>query len=112
MSLEATNWAWSRKGLTPTQKLVLLALADCVNGSSEMSCFPGQETLADRCAVTERHIRNVLKELERRNLIAVENRPGEGSGRKSNLYRLQTGNRKSEAGNRKSATGNRNPSSA
>ena len=38
MSFEAVNWAWDQKGLNPTHKLVLLALANRHN--PDLGCFP------------------------------------------------------------------------
>lgn len=47
-------------------------------------CFPGQTTLAKDMRVSERHVRNCLKELEKEKFISVQRR---GQGR-SNLYIL------------------------
>lgn len=88
MSLRAIGWAWEQD-LQPTAKLVLLALAECVHGRDDGdSCYPGQRRLAEMCGVSDRQIRNVLRELEERGLIETLPRPGSGGGRRSNVYRL------------------------
>ena len=40
------------------------------------------------CGVSERQLRNGLRELKRRGLVAMEHRPGQGEGRRSIVYRL------------------------
>jgi len=137
MSRDARDWAWSLPDLPPSTRLLLLALAEHVREG--MTCFPGQARLAARCGVSDRQVRNLLQELQGRGLISVEHRPGQGGGRKSNLYRLAMGNRQPDSycpegyleagfrnagsgcaqatgnpapGNRHSGAGNRNPVSA
>jgi len=87
MSHEASEWAWSVPDLPSCARIVLLALAEHV-GEGGQTCFPGQARLAVMCGVSERQLRNVLRELERRGLIVIEHRAGQGEGRLSNAYRL------------------------
>lgn len=54
------------------------------------ACWPSQATLAVKLRVSERTIRNWLKELEQAGLIEIEQRFSErGGGQQSNLYRLK-----------------------
>ena len=86
MSHEARHWAWSRADLSTSARLLLVALAEHVRDGT--TCFPGQARLAAMCGISERQVRNLLRELQVRGLITVEHRAGQGSGRRSNLYRL------------------------
>jgi predicted ArsR family transcriptional regulator len=95
MSCDARDWAWSLPDLPPSTRLLLLALAEHVRDG--VTCFPGQTRLAAMCGVTERQLRNLLHELRDRGLVTVEHRPGQGGGRKSNLYRLEMSNRKPDS---------------
>lgn len=89
MSLRALRWAWDQP-CAPTPKLVLLALAECVNDrAAEPLCWPGQERLAQLCRVSVRQVRRVLTGLVEQGLITVEHRPGHGKGRLPNVYRLR-----------------------
>lgn len=88
MSIEAMTWAFKRKGLTPTEKIVLLALADWANDDGE--CYPGQTTIAEKCDVSERTVRSVLARLIEWGLIDSEERRRPDGYRTSNLYRLRT----------------------
>lgn len=60
-------WALSRKGIGPTEKLVLIILADRSdkNGWS----FYGQQTIADKANVTRKTVRTALQSLEESGLI-------------------------------------------
>ena len=95
MSNDARDWAWSLPDLPTPTRLLLLALAEHVRDG--VTCFPGQARLAAMCSVSDRQVRNLLQQLRSRGLITVENRPGQGGGRKSNLYRLTMHNRKPDA---------------
>lgn len=95
MSRAARDWAWMVPDLSPSTRLVLLALAEHVHDG--VTCFPGQARLAELCGVSDRQVRNLLHELQGRGLIAIEHRPGQGGGRKSNVYRLQMGYRQPAA---------------
>lgn len=89
MSLRAIRWAWDQP-CAPTPKLVLLALAECVNDrAAEPLCWPGQERLAQMCKLSVRQVRRVLTGLVEQGVIAVEHRPGHGKGRLPDVYRLR-----------------------
>ena len=79
------NWAW-RQVLTPTLKLVLMALADAADDHGV--CWPSVSTLAKKCSVSTRTVRRSLRVLmDSGMLIAEARRRGDGSST-SNRYRL------------------------
>lgn len=70
MSHDATSWAFRQKGLRPSAKLVLLALADCHN--PVYGCFPSQAFLADVCEINRDTVNEALSLLEEKGLIRRE----------------------------------------
>jgi hypothetical protein len=96
VSNEARDWAWSLPNLPTPARLLLLALAEHVREGAT-TCFPGQARLAALCSVSDRQVRNLLRELQARGLISVEHRAGQGDGRRSNRYRLAMGGRKPDS---------------
>lgn len=82
MSAEALNWAKNFEVASPTQKAVLLILADYAD--SEWSCFPGQETIARMACTSVRTVRRIMVEWEEAGLISRQHRKAkEGRGRTS-----------------------------
>lgn len=67
MSHIATNWAFQQRGLKPSAKIILLALADCHNPVH--GCFPTQAYLSDVCEVNRDTVNAQLNTLEDRGLI-------------------------------------------
>jgi len=67
MSHDATSWAFKQRGLKPSAKLILLALADCHNAA--YGCFPSQAFLANVCEVSRDTVNAQLNLLEERGLI-------------------------------------------
>ena len=86
MSIRIMAQVWTLD-IPPTEKLVLMALADRSN--DEGACWPGQESLAKKCSISERQLRRVLDSLETQNFIRITYRQGDGNGRKTNYYELQ-----------------------
>lgn len=78
MSHTATNWAFRQRGLKPGCRIVLLMLADCHN-PAHGGAFPSQEWLAAECEVPRSTLNVYLDELEKRGLIAREQRRQKGS---------------------------------
>ena len=79
------NWAW-RQALTPTLKLVLMALADAADDQGV--CWPSVSTLAKKCSVSTRTVRRSLRVLMDSEVLMAEARcRGDGSST-SNRYRL------------------------
>jgi hypothetical protein len=85
MSFEAMKWAVGQK-LPATQKLVLLILANRLNGSTGQ-CNPSIAGLAQDCSLSESACKVAIRALKERGLIEVihQSRP---SGRVANQYRL------------------------
>ncbi|HPB75907.1 MAG TPA: helix-turn-helix domain-containing protein [Chromatiaceae bacterium] len=100
MSVQASSWAWSVRGLPSHLKLTLLAMADACNAGGY--CYPGQDRLADLIECSDRQIRRNIQALAERALIEVLIRPGHGNGRHSNAYQLALPGR---GGNRTSTSG-------
>jgi DNA-binding transcriptional MocR family regulator len=82
MSFDAIRWSWTVPRLTPTQRLVLLAICDAANNSGE--CWPSQACLAEKTGLTDRSVRSALKALEERGLLSRKYRAN-NSGRTSDL---------------------------
>ena len=82
MSRAARDWAWSRRGLTPAQRLVLLALAERADEQGE-SCFPSLGQLERMTELSRRGITKALSGLDGR-LIERDR----GGPRRSTSYRL------------------------
>ena len=80
------NWAWQQK-LSPTPKLILMALCDAANDTGV--CWPSVSTVATKCCVSVRTVRRVMKKLEDRRLMISEPRYRKDGSCSSNRYRLQ-----------------------
>ena len=89
MSVEASNWAWRVEGLTPAERLALIALADYAD--ENWSCFPGQEKLAVRICVSKRTVIRLLQALEEKGLIRRERRARPDGSRTSDRFFLGQG---------------------
>jgi hypothetical protein len=71
MTIQATAWAWEQRGLSPVEKLVLLALSD---ESSEFAPPPDPGAVAARCELSTEELQDVLASLESAGLIDAEYR--------------------------------------
>lgn len=85
MSTAATKWAWQAE-LPPSNKLVLLALAECHNGKTGQ-CNPRIETIAEMVGRSKRAIQYALKELCEAGYIQPIRRR-KGARQASNQYAL------------------------
>ena len=90
------NWAW-RQQLSPTPKLILMALADAANDDG--ICWPSVSTVATKCCVSVRTVRRVMQKLVDRGLLHSEQRYRKDGSCSSNRYqlRLEGGDRLSPA---------------
>ena len=79
--------AWKVTGLTPREKVVLMALADCMNATTGM-CFPSARRLGEMTGIYYRSVWEVLGALEEKGVITRINRELEGGGQGSNRYLL------------------------
>lgn len=88
MTNRTMSWAWQQP-LPPSEKLVLLALADSV-GEQTTGC-PSIARLAARCSLSSRTVRRLIRCLVARNLIECQRQSrGDGSSM-ANRYRLLCG---------------------
>lgn len=69
----------------PTQKLVLLKLADCASDTGE--CFPSYQHISDQCGISRRAVINIIKKLQADGFLHTEKRCY-GNCNKSNIYTL------------------------
>jgi hypothetical protein len=82
MGRAARDWAWRCRGLTPAQRLVLLALAERADDNGE-SCFPSLGQLEH---MTELSRRGITKALAGLDVCWIERE--RGGPRRSTSYRL------------------------
>ncbi len=68
MSIDATRWAWMQRGLRPTQKIVLLSLADRAN--EEHICWPSLRRLSQDTELDERTVNAALRQMCTAGIIA------------------------------------------
>lgn len=81
MSIALMTCAWRLLGLTPTQKLVLLSLADNANDAGE--CYPSIAQIVQRTALSDRAVQKTIASLQSLGLLTRISRPGT-----STLYML------------------------
>jgi DNA-binding transcriptional MocR family regulator len=86
MSFAALAWAYDQRPSSGTHKLVLIVLAHHVNAESGLCC-PSQATIADRCIVSERTVRQILSDLEEDGFIK-RNKRMTRRGRSSDTFVL------------------------
>lgn len=75
VSLDATRWAW-QQSLRPTEKLVLLSLAD--RADELHSCYPSLTRVSQDTGLDIKTVRKVIHELVSRNILAAQESPGRG----------------------------------
>ena len=85
MSFKASIQAWKVQ-TTPTNKFVLLALADHAN--DEYTCFPSVRHLSEKTNLSRRTIQRAIKTLEKQGLIKRTSRKRGPVTQMSNLYEL------------------------
>lgn len=86
MSVSATVWAWGVEGISGTQKLVLLSLADRAGENHE--CWPSMSRLVSNTGLTKNTIRKAIADMCAAGLIKKEERHN-GGRQTSNNYTLQ-----------------------
>jgi len=85
MSFEAAAWAIKQRPESPTEKLILIALADCMN-SETGRCFPSVDFLAEAALCSKRTAQRAIKSLESQGFINRSFRVND-----TPLYRLNLG---------------------
>ena len=86
MSVQAITAAFAVQGVTPSEKLLLLALANYADADGE--CWPSQATLTHDTGLSERTIRTALASLEGAGLVSRERRNRPNGSRTSDLITL------------------------
>jgi hypothetical protein len=86
MSVQAITWALGFDVKSPTEKAILLVLANYADGDGV--CFPGQDSIAAQAACTDRTVRAVLTAFEQRGVIARVHRQRRDGSRTSDEIRL------------------------
>ena len=88
MSFKASVHAWKVK-TTPTNKLVLLALADHAN--DEYTCFPSVRHLVEKTNLSRSSVQRAIKSMDKQCLIKITQRKkvkNDHFTQSSNLYEL------------------------
>ena len=85
MSNRATLWAWEVSDLSPTQKLVLVKLAD--NANDDGYCWPSLPYLERHTGLSNSAVRTAIRSLEERGLLARVAQADE-RGTRPNHYQL------------------------
>lgn len=85
MSTVISSACWPLEGMSATQKLVLMSLADQANDDGV--CWPGMSRLMRRTCLTDRAIRAAIRWLEDAGLLVTTGRSGT-----SNVYKITVSN--------------------
>lgn len=83
MSVKLMTQVWDSGPADPTERFVLLALADIADEDGK--CWPSVGRIADRCCMSERNARRILRKLEDAGWIAIKTQPGRNQ---TNLYKI------------------------
>lgn len=86
MSVQAITAAFAVQGVSPSEKLLLLALANYADADGE--CWPSQTTLTFDTGLSERTIRTALASLEASGLLSRQRRNRPNGSRTSDLITL------------------------
>lgn len=86
MSVQAITAAFAVQGVSPSEKLLLLALANYADASGQ--CFPSQVTLTHDTGLSERTIRTALGNLKALGLVQIERRNRANGSRTSSKVTL------------------------
>lgn len=86
MSVQAITAALAIRGITATEKLLLLALANYAD--ENMECYPSQKRLAEDTCMTDRTVRAAFKSLEDRGMLERSERRRPDGYRASDLVVL------------------------
>jgi hypothetical protein len=86
MSVKALTCAMALRDVSPTEKLLLLALANYAD--EHMRCYPSQKRLAEDTCLSDRSIRSLLAQLEGRRIISRQERQRADNSRATDLITL------------------------
>lgn len=85
MSIKLMAKVWDMKGLTATEKLILLVMADYANDNGV--CWPSQGAIADKCDCSRQYVNQTIGKFEKDNVLVKESR-FKDNAQTSSLYRL------------------------
>jgi hypothetical protein len=88
-------WVWEQSKAPPTQRFVLLAIADCANDRGS-DAYPAVSTLAAKTGLSERGVRKAIAELEKSGELQVSYKAGPKG---CNRYRVVMRNPEQGSGN-------------
>ena len=103
MSVHALSAAFAARGLSPSEKLVLLSLANYADEDGR--CWPSQRRMAAETSLSDRTVRSVLSALEEKGLIRREERQREDGSRASDVITLTLGERAQISGGAETVSG-------
>lgn len=86
MSIKVMSSVWAHAAVRQGSLLVLLALADYANDNG--ICWPSIPHLMEKAHISRRHVQRILRELERKGLIAKERMAGRYE---PNIYKVLCG---------------------
>jgi hypothetical protein len=86
MSVQALSCAFAIRGLSSSEKLVLLALANFAN--EKMQCWPSQERIAADTELSDRTVWTALKGLETKGLLSRQSRKRADGTRSTDVFTL------------------------
>ena len=86
MSVQAMTWAFGARGLTPSEKLVLLCLANYA--TKDLQAWPSQETVAEETELSPRTVWSALKSLEAKEVIRRKRRFRSDGTRTTDIFTL------------------------
>lgn len=69
------SWVWDQSRSGPTQRLVLLAIADCANDRGT-DAYPAASTLAKKTGLSERGVRKAINDLQSIGELEVDYKAG------------------------------------
>lgn len=87
MSVGAIDYAVKADGLHPTDKLVLILIANCVNDSDGYG-YPSQRYLAERTGLTRETVNRSVLRLVESGHLQVTHQYRENGGKRSNIYHV------------------------
>lgn len=85
MSIKLMVSVWEAKGLTPTEKLVALCLADFAN--QDEKCWPSQSLISERCGIKRETVNRTISSLAKKGIVEIQSRSN-ANGRQSNIYKM------------------------
>ena len=86
MSIAAMSCAMALRGVSPSEKLLLLALSNYAD--EHMRCWPSQKRLAEDTCLSDRTIRSLLAELEAREMLSRTQRQRPDGSRSTDIITL------------------------